>query len=155
MTLDTEPNRTRVPMAALLPGLAGLIPFWVMALSAIFPVGIAPVFVLYGLITYGAVILGFVGAIWWGMAAATSVPGPKAPYYFWSVTPALVGWFATLLAPDVGLLLLAAGFGLQWLLDAWLALRGPAFLPPWVFPLRTALTAGVLASLAVAWWLLV
>lgn len=155
MTPEISPSSARIPRAVLWPGLAGLIPFWALGLSALYPVGIAPVFMLYALITYGAVILSFVGAIWWGMAAASPLAVTKTPFFFWSVVPALIGWFATLIAPDTGVLLLATGFFLQWLFDAWLALRGPDFMPRWVFPVRTILTAGVLGSLATAWWLLV
>jgi hypothetical protein len=75
--------------------------------------------------------------------------------FFWSVVPALIGWFATLVAPDLGVLMLAAGFMLQWLGDAWLVRAYPQVGPAWLFSLRTILTAGVLATLSVAWWYLV
>ena len=72
-----------------------------------------------------------------------------------SVTPALIGWFAMLVPLDTGLLMLAAGFVLQWLGDAWLVRAYPAVAPRWLFALRTILTAGVLANIACAWWFLV
>ena len=144
-----------IPIAVLIPGLAGLIPFVLLAFSNVLSLGIPPVIALLGLNTYGAVILSFVGAIWWGLAAGTDQPAPKALMFSWSVIPALIGWFATLVAPDVGVLMLAAGFVLQWLGDAWLVRGYPRIAPRWLFALRTLLTAGVLATLAGAWWYLV
>jgi hypothetical protein len=75
--------------------------------------------------------------------------------FFWSVVPALIGWFATLVAPDIGVLMLGGGFVLQWLGDAWLVRAYPSVAPAWLFSLRTILTAGVLATLCLAWWYLV
>ena len=142
-------------MAALLPGLAGLIPFWIFALSGVLPFGLSPLLALIAFITYGAVILSFVGAIWWGLAAAAGPTAPKAVMFLWSVTPALIGWLATLVSADLGVLILAVGFLLQWSLDAGLVTRYPEVMPRWVFRLRTILTAGVLIAVTVAWWYLV
>jgi hypothetical protein len=75
--------------------------------------------------------------------------------FLWSVMPALVGWMATLVAADLGVLILAVGFLLQWSLDAGLVARYPEVMPRWVFRLRTILTAGVLIAVTVAWWYLV
>jgi uncharacterized membrane protein len=155
MTSQTPLSSRRIPWAVLLPGLAGLIPFWALALSALGSFGLPPVYALFALLTYGAVILSFVGAIWWGMVTTSPDSFNKAPFYLWSVLPALVGWFATLIGPDLGVLLLGLGFLLQWALDAWLAHRGPMALPRWFFPFRTLLTLGVLSALACAWFYLV
>jgi len=110
---------------------------------------------LIAFITYGAVILSFVGAIWWGLAVAAGPTAPKAMMFLWSVMPALIGWMATLLSADLGVLVLAVGFLLQWSLDAGLVARYPEVMPGWVFRLRTILTAGVLSAVTVAWWYLV
>ena len=159
MTHPQDPNasvsNTRIPLSVLLPGLAGLIPFLVLSLSGVMNLGLPPVISLLAFNTYGAVILSFVGAIWWGLAAATIQQAPKGVMFYWSVIPALIGWFATLIAPDVGVLLLSAGFALQWLGDAWLTRTYPGVGPGWMFPLRTILTAGVLITMALAWWFLV
>lgn len=153
-TLATTTDQNAIPLSALLPGIAGLIPFWVLALSSVLPTGIPALIALIGFVTYGAVILSFVGAIWWGLAAAAP-GGPKAMMFLWSVIPALIGWFATLVATDLGVLILAAGFLLQWLFDAGLVTSHPEMMPRWVFKLRTLLTAGVLIAATVAWWFLV
>jgi len=149
------PVESSIPLAALLPGLAGLIPFWVLALSSVLPTGLPPILALIAFITYGAVILSFVGAIWWGLAAGAGPTAPKAVMFLWSVVPALIGWLATLVAADLGVLILAGGFLLQWLLDAGLVARYPEVMARWVFKLRTWLTAGVLIAVILAWWYLV
>jgi hypothetical protein len=153
MTAAEQSDR-KIPMAVLLPGLAGLIPFVGLSLSQVLSAPIQPVLALFMFNTYGAIILSFVGAIWWGLAAATREAAPKAIMFYWSVTPALIGWFALLVDLDLGLLMLAAGFVLQWLGDAWLVRTYPGVAPAWLFSLRTILTAGVLASIASAWWFL-
>jgi len=149
------PSAQKIPLSVLLPGLAGLIPFVVLSLSEVLALGLPPIISLLAFNTYGAVILSFVGAIWWGLAAAAGPSAPRALMFGWSVVPALIGWFATLVAPDLGVLLLSTGFALQWLGDAWLVRRYPGVAPVWLFALRTILTAGVLASMALAWWFLV
>lgn len=159
MNEDHDPQANfssrKIPLSVLLPGLAGLIPFVVLSLSEVMALGLPPIISLLAFNTYGAVILSFVGAIWWGLAAASGQAAPKALMFGWSVVPALIGWFATLVAPDVGVLMLSVGFVLQWLGDAWLVRRYSGVAPAWLFPLRTILTAGVLASMAIAWWFLV
>lgn len=150
---QNELTETSIPNAALIPGLAGLIPFWFLALMPLFGLDIAPVIALYILNVYGAVILSFVGAIWWGVAVAT--PGaPRTAMFTWSVVPALIGWFAAAIAPaDIGLLILMVAFAGQWSLDV--LVFGKISISPWVVKLRTILTAGVVISLACAWWMLV
>jgi hypothetical protein len=154
-TRSVDIQSSRIPLSVLLPGLAGLIPFVLLSLSEVLALNVPPVIALLGFNTYGAVILSFVGAIWWGLAAGTKQAAPRAIMFYWSVVPALIGWFATLVAPDLGVLLLTAGFALQWLGDAWLVRAYPGVAPLWLFPLRTLLTSGVMACLAAAWWFLV
>ena len=145
----------RMPKAAFIPGILGLIPFYVLALSNYAALGLPPVIALLGMVTYGAVILSFVGAIWWGVAIHAPEGTPRSGLFIWSVIPALIGWLATLTAPDLGVLMLTIGFLVQWVLDAFLSKKHPTLFPPWVFMLRSVLTAGVLSALCIAWWLLV
>jgi hypothetical protein len=100
---------TRIPRAALLPGLLGLTPFWALALSTVAGAGIDPLLAVTALIMYGAIILSFVGALWWGLAIHAPANAPRNTLFVWSVIPALIGWFATLALPDVGLRMLMAG----------------------------------------------
>ena len=143
---------SRIPMSVLIPGLLGLLPFWGLALATLIDTGFSPVAALVALIMYGAIILSFVGALWWGMAVHTAPGAQRNTMFVWSVIPALIGWFATLSTPDVGLRMLMSGLVLQWLLDSMLLRKAPALMPPWVFRLRTILTAGATSALGVTWW---
>ncbi|NQW83035.1 MAG: DUF3429 domain-containing protein [Alcaligenaceae bacterium] len=145
----------RTPLAALIPGLLGLLPFWAVALTSVLETGLDPLLALMALIMYGAVILSFVGALWWGMATHAPSHAPRATMFVWSVIPALVGWAATLTAPETGLRMLMAGLALQWLLDGMLRRKMPELLPGWVFRLRSILTGGALVPMAFVWFQIV
>ena len=145
----------RIPAAALIPGLLGLLPFWGLALSTQFSSGLDPLLALMALIMYGAVILSFVGALWWGMAVHAAPPAPRGAMFIWSVVPALIGWASIMTEPTVGLRMLMAGLALQWLLDGLLMRNVPSLIPHWVFRLRTILTLGATSALGFAWWQLI
>jgi uncharacterized membrane protein len=93
------------------------------------------------LLTYGAVILSFVGALHWGFAMVhPATSGKSAPsLYVWSVVPSLMGWVAVLVTPALGVGLLVAGFLAHYRQDLRLARLLP--LPHWYLPLRLQLTA--------------
>jgi hypothetical protein len=146
------PPPSRIPLSAFIPGLLGLIPFWALALGTVIDTGFDPVLALVALIMYGAVILSFVGALWWGMAIHAPAGSQRHTMFIWSVVPALIGWFATLATTDIGLRMLMAGLALQWLLDSMLVRKSPGLMPPWVFRLRTILTGGALSAMGFAWW---
>ena len=145
----------RSPRAALIPGLLGLLPFWGFALATVVDLGIDPVLALMALIMYGAVILSFVGALWWGLAVHAPSQAPRSTMFVWSVVPALVGWASTLTTPETGLRMLMAGLLFQWLLDGMLRRKMPELFVNWVFRLRTMLTIGAVSALGFAWWQLV
>lgn len=146
---------SRIPPGALIPGLLGLLPFWGLALSTLIDTGFTPVLAVVTLIMYGAVILSFVGALWWGLAVHAPTSAPRNTMFVWSVVPALVGWAATLVPPEVGLRMLMSGLALQWLLDHMLMRKVAGLVPRWVFRLRSILTLGAVSALALAWWQLV
>ncbi len=100
------------------------------------------------LLTYGAVILSFVGALHWGFAMVhpATAGRPMNGMYAWSVMPSLLGWAALLVAPAAGATLLIAGFLVQYRQDLRLARVLP--LPAWYLPLRLQLT--VVACLCLA-----
>ena len=139
-------------MAALLPGLFGVLPFWGLALATVVDLGVEPLLALMALIMYGAVILSFVGALWWGLAVHAPLSAPRSTMFAWSVVPALIGWAATLTPPETGLRMLMAGLTFQWLLDSMLRRKMPELMVGWVFRLRTMLTGGALTALGLAWW---
>ena len=98
------------------------------------------------LAAYGAVILSFVGAIHWGMAASRPRDSGTAGTFIASVVPALVGWAALLLPPGApALSLLVVSFP-AWLV--WERRHLQRALPPWLRRLRLELTAGATVALA-------
>ncbi|MEC7140607.1 MAG: DUF3429 domain-containing protein [Pseudomonadota bacterium] len=145
-------------------GLAGLLPF-VLGLSATINgagavAGLGEPMVVLGLtvdgprllLSYGAVILSFMGAIHWGTALQ------HAPARSWlfavSVLPALYGWMIwglSLVNPDnLGLALVALGLGFVALLIFDVMRGREGDFPRWYPPLRAVLTLGVAACLGVA-----
>lgn len=112
----------RLPLTAILLGIAGLIPFILCGLAAI-RVG-TPDQLDRGaiaLIGYGAVILSFLGGVHWGFVlqtprteTGTATRWGASKWLALGVVPALIGWLA-LLAPlyrmtDIGIAVLIAGF---------------------------------------------
>lgn len=134
-------------------GMAGLLPFALMALALAAGGFAATAFWQYALMSYGAIILSFVGALHWGVAMiAPDIPEPQRRLrLIWSVMPALAGWAALLLYPEqprVAALLLFAGFWAHYFQDRLLVRQ--ATLPAWFMPLRLSLTTAVSFCLMVA-----
>jgi hypothetical protein len=142
------------PRAALLLGLAGLIPFVWSAITELSPAAfdwtlatLGPRFVgPYMGLSYGTIILSFMSGVLWGFA--TRAIGRRAAIgYALSVIPALWAFFFVGDGPTSSAIWLATGFLLLLCLDAMFAAQGLA--PPWWMRLRLLLTAGVVASLSV------
>lgn len=131
-------RRRKAPAIALAMGYGGLLPFFAAAAASWLVVADWPARVQ---LVYAAVILSFVGAVHWGRAVA----GASAPSaYAWSVVPALVGWFAALMPPAVGLAAMAASFAVLRLAERrWV----DDFLPGWFRRLRDHLSIGAVAAL--------
>ena len=144
----------RIPLAPLLLGLAGLLPFlwgagtllseslWTWGSTTLGSRFVGP----YGQLAYGQVILAFMSGVLWGFA--TKQDGSRAAIcYTLSVIPALWAFFMTgggpvsagsnLITGFLGLLLLDFTF------DRW------GLTPSWWMPLRLLLTGIVLACLGV------
>jgi hypothetical protein len=112
-------------LLAVLLTVAGLVPFLAAAVAVLLDPVDTPVAVQV-LISYGAVILSFVGAVHWGFAlrdTAHPLPGAMTPQMLgyerqlllFGIVPALLGWLALLAmihfaAPLLSLFLLLAGF---------------------------------------------
>ena len=149
MNDDTTPKAAEsAPLAALVPGWSGLLPF----------IGSAGLYLLTAeerwldvLRAYAAVIASFVGALQWGYAVRDGLEGARAwRAYVWSVVPALAAWVALLLPVHTGLALLAATLLLCLVVDHAFARSRPG--PAWLLPLRTALTLGGAACLLGVLW---
>lgn len=137
-----------IPAAAQWLGGAGLIPFLIpVAILWAGPAGWGD-FAWRALHAYGAVILSFVGAIHWGAALREEDSERLWLVMGWSVVPSLLAWVALLLSHPSGVALLLLGFAAQYLMDRRAVAMG--WLPGWYGRLRRALTAGVVACLALA-----
>ena len=139
----TNQREQGVPKLAIWLGYGGLVPF---ATCATVAYGNTPIVATYGLIgaeNYGAVILSFVGAIYWGLAMHES----RHVYLFvWSIMPALLAWTSvTLLDTQLSMLALALAFILAWSVDRLAFQRG--LLPAWYMRLRHILTGGAIIAL--------
>lgn len=141
----------RMPKAAALLGAGGLIPFIGLAAAAHIAEGEQAQTALHALVTYGAVILSFLGGIIWGLGISGFGDGRERPREALrltvSVLPSLFGWVALLFPPATGLWLLAACFLMVLSVDLLMCKRGLA--PSWYPTLRWRLTGiAVLCLLA-------
>ena len=145
---------TRIPVAPLVLGLAGLIPFVWGAVTVLLPslqawgaTTFGPRFVgPYVQLFYGSVILSFMSGVLWGFA--TKAHGAQAATgYALSVIPALWAFFMTGGGPVSAGTNLIVGFAALLILDY--AFSNWGLTPPWWMPLRLLLTAVVVACLAV------
>ena len=126
-------------------GWAGLIPFALATLGTHSEIDPLVRHGFFGGTTYGAMILGFLGAVHWGL----TMQDDRSPqWYIWSITPTLLG-FCVLLIPHVEMRIFALLplFGFAWLVDRRAANVG--LIPNWYMRLRSILTAGALSSLSV------
>ena len=149
-------ERRRIPLAPLLLGLGGLIPFWGLALILVvgkghdfpwLPRGSTPSGsdqLALALAAYGAIIVSFLGGIRWGFAVREGDGGLQ---YALSVVPSLLAW-AALAAPSpwrlalLGALAIATGPADRALVRAGIA-------PAWFGRLRMILSLGAGAALLV------
>ena len=148
---------SRIPIAPLLLGLAGLIPFVWGALTllndglaawgaqAFGPRFVGPYIQLF----YGSVILSFMSGVLWGFATRTS--GARAVTgYVLSVIPALWAFLMTGGGPVSAGTNLIFGFAGLLLLDYAFSTWG--LTPGWWMRLRVLLTAIVVLCLSVGVW---
>ena len=148
---------SRIPIAPLMLGLAGLIPFVWGALTllndglaawgaqAFGPRFVGPYIQLF----YGSVILSFMSGVLWGFATRTS--GARAATgYVLSVIPALWAFFMTGGGPVSAGTNLIFGFAGLLLLDYAFSTWG--LTPGWWMRLRMLLTAIVVLCLSVGVW---
>lgn len=137
-----------VPLPALLLGVAGLIPFFAAGLAVWTPLlaewrGVAGSFG----ITYGAIILSFLGGVRWGAAMqANANARPLGRPLSLSVIPALLAYAVLILPALPSAPLLLAVFHIIQGVDDIRAVRA-GDLPGWYRPLRIGLTIGASAAL--------
>lgn len=149
---DGPSPQPKVPLSALLLGLAGVLPFlWGAATQispALFDLGqtlLGPRFVgQYVQVFYGAIILSFMSGVLWGFATRAK-GGSAALGYGLSVLPALWAFIFTGGGADRSAWFLIAGFLGLLALDFAFWRWGLA--PPWWMQLRNLLTVLVVGSL--------
>lgn len=96
-----------VPRSAIWLGASGFLPFGAAALAAAFLDEQFAGWATAALMTYGAVILSFLGGIHWGVAIASDPGAGALPRRLvMSVAPSLIAWAGLLLPHKAGLLLL-------------------------------------------------
>ena len=142
---------TSLPRPAAVLGIAGLVPFGVLALqvSTGLPMGTAMSLpARTALALYGAVILSFLGGIQWGLAVASADRSDDWRRYCFSVVPSLAALFGLWLDGRSGLIALAAAVGVWGVYELWSTGLGEA--PQWYGRLRLALTVVSVAALAAA-----
>lgn len=137
------------PRVVVWLGYGGLLPFMSLSLATVganFMGADAPWFNI-ALLSYGAAILSFVGALHWGFAMTLRdlSDSQRTAAFVGSIVPALVAWLALLAAPVVAVMLLVVGFAIHYGRDARLA--AAADLPAWYLPMRFRLTCVACLSL--------
>lgn len=139
----------KIPTVPLLLGLAGLIPFWALAVTLYVPILPAPPDLIErALAAYAAIIISFLGGIRWGLAASSDRSAEA--HYAVSVLPSLAAW-ALLAAPEpwrlsaMGVLAIALGPIDYRLVEAGLA-------PVWLGRLRLLLSSLAGIALLIGAW---
>ncbi len=135
---------------AWLLSLSGTIPFLGLAIVLVF----APTDGTYvsssssALLTYGAIILSFLGGVRWGVALTRAEGRTATQVFVLSVIPALIGWGAVLLGQSTGFFILAIAFFAQgvWDYGAWCT----DVMQEWFVKLRMVVSGIVILSLFVA-----
>ncbi|TRO96813.1 DUF3429 domain-containing protein [Glycocaulis profundi] len=146
------------PLAPLVLGFAGLIPF-VGGAFALALGGPAALQAANALPVYAAVVLSFMAGGRWAAEIVLRADAPRTGVLALAVILSLAGWLAVLMQvwnrPGLpfdtelaGWLILIGGFLISYLWDR-SAARSATF-PLWYAPLRLALTLGAVVSLAAA-----
>lgn len=127
-------------------GYAGLIPFVVFSTGSWLKL---PLITSSQdiLIAYAAVILSFMGAVYWGVAL-TKPETPVGKYFLVSITPALIAWVTLLKQGQTSIIILMIGF-IALLFFEW-STEKTLRLPDWYLPLRNTLTSIVMICLILA-----
>ena len=146
----TRPNpcltSVKTVLIARVLGYGGALPFLCGAIFAnkqITVVGLAPAHLL---LSYGAVILSFLGGLHWGRVITSPDANgrPDSTWLIWSVFPSLLGWVALLLPLKVGAVVLSLCFLAALQIDQ--KLFREQIWPAWMRPLRLHLSLIAVAA---------
>ena len=136
------------PAPALWLGVAGLVPFVVLAFAAHLAPAALSAKAIYVLGAYGAIILSFMGGCRWGLACAGLGEGATWWALGVSTVPALLAWAALAVGGDAPLWVCALGLVALFAADVALSRAGGA--PRWWPALRLPPTVGAVLSLLAA-----
>jgi hypothetical protein len=144
---------TNIPAPAFWLGWAGVLPF--AALSALIVsnteqmAGLSAPDILRALVTYGIIILSFMGGVQWGLEMTRwDGKASEGIGFVMSVVPALIAFAASFVSPLAALVTLAVGFLLLLAYDLRRIKAGLA--PGWYASLRIQLTTAVVLCLGAA-----
>lgn len=142
--LEAQDHHRRLAQTARLLGYAGLIPFYACTAAVWFAQHPFDLMAHKAQMSYGAVILAFLGAVHWGLVLRQPAAAPRA-LLVWGVVPSLVGWTALAFGPPLAHGVMMLGFLAAFLADRRVTLSG--LTPPWYGRLRLVLTTLVVLSL--------
>lgn len=138
---------------AVMGGLLGLVPFWGLSLAEVWASSEVVTAALKYLANYAALIITFVGAIWWGIAlnAPQGLFGlaSRGFLFGWSVVPCLLAWLLLMLDQQLALIGIAFLLVLQLVLD-FIFLWRAHLIARWFWLLRVVLTCGAVPALLLA-----
>ena len=127
IALPPNPIALRLAYAGLLPFIIGALLIWLIGDSNLEVLS----FVTLALSAYAALIISFLGGIYWGLGFRQSVPSPQP--FVWGVVPSLLAWVAVVMPAYAGLVLHGVLLVVCYLVDrrlypalgasAWLHLR--------------------------------
>ena len=105
-------SQVKTVLIARVLGYGGAFPFLCGAIAAnqqVALLGLAPAHLL---LSYGAVILSFLGGLHWGRVITSPNPNKRSDsaWLIWSVCPSLLGWMTLLLPVKVGAVVLSLCF---------------------------------------------
>ena len=137
----------KILLTARILGYGGALPFLGCAIAASQQMVILGFPPAYLLLSYGAVILSFLGGLHWGRVITSPYADGRSDsaWLIWSVCPSLFGWAALLLPVKVGAVVLSLCFLAALQIDQRL-LRQQIW-PAWMRPLRLHLSLTAVASL--------
>jgi Protein of unknown function (DUF3429) len=125
--LPVNPIAQRLAYAGLIPFVLGALLLWLLSgFNAD-----AHAFVALSLSAYAAVVISFLGGIYWGLGMRQAVPSPQP--FVWGLVPSLAAWVAVVMPAYAGLVLHGVMLVVCYLVDrqhypalgagAWLTLR--------------------------------
>lgn len=138
------------PATAVLWGWLGVVPFAGLAALAHAPELLTGFDTKSALISYGAIILTFMGGTHWGLAMMTDREKQLSDTFLYTagIAPSLAAFLAALVGGLSALVILAAGFVGLLIYD--LLILPKLGTPNWYLSLRVRLTLAVLFCLAIA-----